>query len=170
MPEIPPETPIDVPMQAPEPEPEPEPEPVTPPPVKFTTFYSTGSVSSGSSASAGAQLSSFAKQELKLGYTVPGDAAGGHSIELKGRFTLTVAESGSSLQGGSTASCAGAPAGSDTRVSIQWSGDTVSARVGGSRCGPVPVASQSGFAAWKFKVPSGSQLKGLWASAPEDSE
>ncbi len=158
----PPEVVIDIPIATPEP----TPEPVvveTPPPVKFNTFFSTAELTRNTGGEIGARISSFAKSEVKMGYR----ATGPHTTSLKNRFTLKVGESSTTLTGSKSKTCKGAPTGSETKVSIHWKGDTVTARVGGSRCGPVPVSSSSGFAAWKFDV-GGSRLNKLWASAPEE--
>ena len=161
-PEEVPDVVVDIPMATPAPTPEPVVE--TPPPRKFTTFYSTSTVDRNSAGSVGAQISSFAKSEVKVGYR----ATGSHTVRLKGRFDLYVGESASTLEGASSRTCKGAPSGKETKVFIHWEGDSVTARVGNSRCGPVSVKGTSGFPGWKFEPGAGMTMTKLWASAPDD--
>jgi hypothetical protein len=154
---------VDIPIES-TPAPTPAPE-QTPAPRKFSTFYSTGTVDRGNAGSIGAQISSFAKGEIKVGYR----ASGPHTVRLKNRFDLYVGESASTLEGASSKTCKGAPAGGDTKVFIHWEGNIVTARIGNSRCGPVSVKATTGFPGWKFEPSGGATLTKLWASAPDDS-
>lgn len=157
---------IDIPVATPPPTPAPT--VATPPPVEFETFYSKGSVDRNNGKSTGAQISSFAKPEVKLGYKVNLAGPGSHTVGLKGRFSLKVSDSGSTLSGASTKSCRPATVGKDTRVSVHWTGNKVSAYVAGKRCGPVSVSSTSGFPAWQFTFDQGVTITGLWAKAPAE--
>ncbi|MCP4872632.1 MAG: hypothetical protein GY898_28405 [Proteobacteria bacterium] len=162
-PEVVPEVVVDIPIES-TPEPTPPPERETPPPRKFTTFYSSSNVDRNSSGAVGAQISSYAKGEVKVGYR----ASGAHTVRLKGRFDLYVGETASTLEGASSKTCKGAPSGGDTKVFIHWEGDRVTARVGSSRCGPVSVKGSGGFPGWKFEPGAGQTLSKLWASAPDE--
>ncbi len=157
---------VDIPVVTPPPTPAPT--VATPPPVKFVTFFSKGTVDRNSAGSAGAQISSFAKSEVKLGYRVNLASSGSHTVGLKGRFTLKVSDGGSTLSGGSTKSCRAVTVGKEAKVSLHWTGDRVTAWVNGGRCGPVSVAGTSGFPAWKFSFDPGVTITGLWAKAPAE--
>ena len=155
---------VDIPVATPPPTPEPT--EATPPPIEFETFYSKGTVDRNSAKSTGAQVSSYAKGEVKLGYKVNLAGPGSHTVGLKNRFTLKVSDAGSTLSGASSKSCRSATVGKDSRVSLHWTGDKVSAVVSGKRCGPVRVSSTSGFPAWQFTFDQGVSISGLWAKAP----
>lgn len=155
---------VDIPVATPPPTPAPT--VATPPPVQFETFYSKGTVDRNSAKSTGAQVSSFAKPEVKLGYKVNLASPGNHTVGLKGRFTLKLSDGGSTLSGASAKSCRAIPVGEETRVSLHWTGPKVSAVVAGKRCGPVSVSSTSGFPAWQFTFDQGVSISGLWAKAP----
>jgi hypothetical protein len=156
---------VDIPIATKTPEPTPPPA-ETPPPVKFETYYSKGTLTRNNGEATGAQISSYAKSEVKLGYKVNLAASGAHTIGLKGRFKLKVTDGGSTLSGGSTKACRAIPVGKEVRVSLHWTGDTVSARINGKRCGPIPVSGTSGFPGWQFDIDPGVTLTGVWASAP----
>lgn len=162
-PEVVPDVVVDIPIES-TPAPTPAPERDTPPARKFTTFYSSSSVDRNNAGSVGAQISSYAKSEVKVGYR----ATGAHTVRLKGRFDLYVGETASTLEGASSKTCKGAPTGGDTKVFIHWEGSSVTARIGNSRCGPVSVKGSGGFPGWKFEPGAGETLSKLWASAPDE--
>ena len=162
----PPDVVVDIPVATPAPTPAPT--EATPPPIKFETFYSKGSVDRNSAKSTGAQVSSFAMSEVKLGYKVNLASPGSHTVALKGRFTLKVSDGGSTLTGASSKSCRAVTVGQEAPVSVHWTGSSVSAVVNGKRCGPVSVSGTSGFPAWQFTFDPGVSITGLWAKAPAE--
>tara|TARA_Y100001968_G_scaffold19429_1_gene15268 strand:- start:629 stop:1234 length:606 start_codon:yes stop_codon:yes gene_type:complete len=147
----------------------PPPEPVevkeaTPPPLKV--FFSKSSVQRSGAAGTAAQLTSFAKERISLRYVVRQGSAGDHTIALKGRFSVTISDSGGTVKALSEHSISkGAAIGKDTPVTISNLGGAVSVKVGGKRFGPYKVASSKSFPAWKISMGSGVSLHGMKASA-----
>jgi hypothetical protein len=150
--------------------------PVAPPPkpveVKEATpaplevFFTKGSISRSGASGAAAQLTSFAKEHISLSYTVRQAGAGEHTIALKGRFSVTISDSGGVITttGGHPIS-KGAVIGKDTRVNISNLGGAVSVKVGGKRYGPYKVKKSNSFPAWKISIKSGATLHSMKASA-----
>lgn len=154
------DVPVDMPMATPTPTPKVV---ATPTPIPFKVFYSKGEVSRSAAKTAGAQLSSFAKPDVKLDYTVTGD--GGHTVTLKNRFTVSVGPGGGSFSGASTHSISSATISPQTRMRVQYDGEQVTIRVGKRRHGPWPAKASGGFPAWQFTLEQGVTMKSLQASS-----
>ena len=139
----------------------------TPPPLQ--KFFSKGSITRSGASAAAAQLTSFAKEHISLSYTVRQTGAGEHTVSLKGRFSVTISESGGVIttSGGHPIS-KGATIGKDTRVNISNLGGSVAVKVGGKRYGPYKVKKSNSFPAWKISIKSGATLHNLKASAREE--
>jgi len=171
-PSPPPPAPVAAPVAAPIPvaipvAPPPKPvevEEATPPPLR--KFFSKGSITRSGASAAAAQLTSFAKEHISLSYTVRQTSAGEHTISLKGRFSVTISESGGVIttSGGHPIS-KGATIGKDTRVNISNLGGAVTVKVGGKRYGPYKVKKSNSFPAWKISIKSGATLHNMKASA-----
>lgn len=155
------DVPIDMPMATPPPRPTAA--PATPTPVPMKTFYSKGEVTRTGAKAAGAQLSSFAKPDVKLVYTVTGD--GGHTVSLKGRFTVNVGPNGGSFNGASTRKISGATVAPQTKMQVHYDGAKVTIRVGRKRYGPWPAKESRGFPAWQFTLEPSVTMTNLRASS-----
>ena len=155
------DVPVDMPMATPTPPPRRV--EATPTPIPFTVFYNKGEVSRSAAKAVGAQLSSFAKPDVKLDYTVTGD--GGHTVSLKNRFSVTVGAGGGSFSGASTHSISSATISPQTRMRVQYDGEQVTIRVGKKRHGPWPAKVSKGFPAWQFTLDQGVSMKSLQASS-----
>jgi len=140
----------------------------TPPPLK--TFFHKGHITRSAAPQAGAQLSSFGKERISLSYTVRQSGSGSHTVSLKGRFSVTITDSGGRIEvegrGGHPIS-KGAVVGKDTRVNISNLNGAVSVKVGGKRYGPYKVKKSSSFPAWKISIKSGATLENMKASSRE---
>jgi len=153
--------PVAVPVVAPPP---PKAEAPTPPPLK--SFFSRKEISRSSAASAAAALTSFAKENIRLSYTVRQTQSGSHTVSLKGRFSVTITEKGGIVQTSAGHPISrGAAIGKDTRVHISNLDGAVSVKVGGKRYGPYSVPASGSFPAWKISIKSGATLHNMKASA-----
>jgi hypothetical protein len=155
------EVPVDMPMATPTPKPKVA--AATPTPIPYETFYSKGDISRSAAKAAGAQLSSFAKKEVKLDYTVTGD--GGHTVTLKNRFTLTVGPNGGTFSGAVNKTISGPTVAPKTRMQVHYDGAKVRIKVGRKRYGPWAANESKGFPAWQFTLDPGSGIKSLRASS-----
>ena len=159
-----------MPKQEAPPPPPPKEAPPPPPKVKLATFFSKGSFSSSAAKATGAQMTSYAKKEAHVTFKVQNVAGGTASLELKGRFKVTITETGGTIQvGGGKALKAGAPAGKSTAVSVKFLDGKLRVKVGGKNHGPYSV-SASGFPAWKFQLKPGVKITNLVARAIPDPE
>jgi hypothetical protein len=160
------EVPADVPMAAPEPTAAPAVE-ATPPPPSMEVFFSLGEVTRSSASGVGPRISSFGKSDVRVTYTVRQDGPGSHSIGLKGRFTVTVSESGFLVDaGGGRPFEPGVPVGGTARVDLRYDGKELKGRVGKRGFGPYPIPDPGGFPSWQLTLDPTVTLTNLAASAP----
>ncbi len=155
------DVPVDMPMATPTPAP-PKVE-ATPTPIPMVVFYSKGEVTRTGAKAAGAQLSSFARPDVRLDYTATG--SGGHSVTLKNRFTVTVGPNGGSFEGASSKAIPAQTVAPQTRMQVHYDGANVTVRVGRKRYGPWPAKASGGFPAWQFTMDPDVTFKGLSAAS-----
>ena len=147
----------------PPPEATPEPvEEVTPPPME--TFYNRAKFDHHQASAVSAQLTSFAKTNVRIVYTVTHDSpALNHALTFQGRFTLQLSDGGGSVAGNGFK--ANLEPGKPTRVDLRYDGTRLTVRVGGKRAGSWKIADPGGFPKWKFALDAGVRVTGLAASA-----
>ena len=152
----------------PPPEPTPEPvEEVTPPPME--QFFSKASFNHHQASAVSAQLTSYAKSNVRIVYTVVHENPGiGHSLTFQGRFTLQLSDGGGSVAGkGFKASL---EPGKPTKVDLRYDGKRLTVRVGGKRAGSWGITDPGGFPKWKFQMDAGVKIQNLRASAQVAAE
>ncbi len=104
-----------------------------------------------------------AQPDVKLRYSVTG--SGGHSVTLKGRFTVTVGPNGGTFSGAGNHAISGATVAPKTAMDVHYDGSNVTIRVGKRRYGPWAAKASGGFPAWQFELDPDVTIKGLSASS-----